>query len=167
MASSLAHKLGLLVVLAVLPFVLGDFFAYQLALYFLYAIAALGIGLTWGQAGFLPLGQAMFIGIAAYLSGHAMKLFGDSLMLVVLLPLAALVPGLIAYGIGLLLFRGRRESGPYFAMITLALTLLVYQIATNWNAVTGGFNGLKGIPGLPGMDDVTDAYPVAACPFLP
>lgn len=162
MASSLAHKLGLLVVLAVLPFVLGDFFAYQLALYFLYAIAALGIGLTWGQAGFLPLGQAMFIGIAAYLSGHAMKLFGDSLMLVVLLPLAALVPGLIAYGIGLLLFRGRRESGPYFAMITLALTLLVYQIATNWNAVTGGFNGLKGIPGLPGMDDVTDAYPVAA-----
>jgi branched-chain amino acid transport system permease protein len=145
-----------------LPFVLGDFLAYQLALYFLYAIAALGIGLTWGQAGFLPLGQAMFVGIAAYLSGHALKAFGESLLLVVLLPLAALIPGLIAYGIGLLLFRGRRESGPYFAMITLALTLLVYQIATNWNSVTGGFNGLKGIPGLPGLDDITDAYPVAA-----
>jgi branched-chain amino acid transport system permease protein len=161
-ASSLAHRAALLVVLAVLPFVLGEFLAYQLALYFLYAIAALGIGLTWGQAGFLPLGQAMFIGIAAYLSGHVMRAFGDSLALVVLLPLAALVPGLFAYGIGLLLFRGRRESGPYFAMITLALTLLVYQIATNWNAMTGGFNGLKDIPGLPGMDDVTDAYPVAA-----
>jgi branched-chain amino acid transport system permease protein len=161
-ASSLAHRAALVAVLVVLPFVLGDFLAYQLALYFLYAIAALGIGLAWGQAGFLPLGQAMFIGIAAYLSGHVMKTFGESVLLVVLLPLAALVPGLIAYGIGLLLFRGRRESGPYFAMITLALTLLVYQIATSWNAVTGGFNGLKGIPGLPGLDDITDAYPVAA-----
>jgi ABC-type branched-subunit amino acid transport system permease subunit/ABC-type uncharacterized transport system ATPase subunit len=161
-ASSLAHRAAFLVVLAVLPFVLGDFLAYQLALYFLYAIATLGIGLTWGQAGFLPLGQAMFVGIAAYFSGHIMRQFGDSLLLVVLLPLAALIPGLIAYGIGLLLFRGRRESGPYFAMITLALTLLVFQIATNWNSVTGGFNGLKDIPGLPGMDDITDAYPVAA-----
>src|SRR5690606_15377360 len=56
----------------------------------------------------------------------------------------------------------RRESGPYFAMITLALTLLVYQIATNWNSVTGGFNGLKNIPGLPGFTDLEDAYPVAA-----
>ncbi|MGE5147154.1 MAG: ABC transporter permease subunit [Candidatus Eiseniibacteriota bacterium] len=152
----------MLVVLVVLPFVLGDFLAYQLALYFLYAIAALGIGLTWGQAGFLPLGQAMFIGIAAYLSGHILKALDGSLALVVLLPLAALVPGLLAYALGLLLFRGRRESGPYFTMITLALTLLVYQIATNWNSVTGGFNGLKDIPGLPGMDDITDAYPVAA-----
>ena len=38
-------------------------------------------------------------------------------------------------------------------MITLALALLAFQIATSWNSVTGGFNGLKGIPGLPGLDD--------------
>ena len=34
--------------------------------------------LCWGQAGFLPLGQAMFFGLAAYLSGLAFIAFQDS-----------------------------------------------------------------------------------------
>ena len=41
----------------VLPLVLGQFWAYQLGLYGLYAVAAVGVGLCWGQAGFLPLGK--------------------------------------------------------------------------------------------------------------
>ena len=162
MGSWLAHSAAVAVVLVLLPFGLGDFAAYQLALYFLYAIAALGVGLCWGSAGFLPLGQAMFIGIGGYLSGLALIKFKGSLLLLVLLPLAALVPGLIAFGLGLILFRGRRETGPYFALITLALSLLAFQIANGWNSVTGGFNGLKGIPGLPGLDDFSDAYWISA-----
>ena len=162
MGSWLAHSAAVAVVLVLLPFGLGDFAAYQLALYFLYAIAALGVGLCWGSAGFLPLGQAMFIGIGGYLSGLALIQFKGSLLLLVLLPLAALVPGLLAFGLGLILFRGRRETGPYFALITLALSLLAFQIANGWNSVTGGFNGLKGIPGLPGLDDFSDAYPISA-----
>ena len=42
---------------------LGEFWAYQLGLLYLYAIAALGVGLCWGRAGFLPLGQGMFFGL--------------------------------------------------------------------------------------------------------
>jgi branched-chain amino acid transport system permease protein len=160
--SWLAHSAAVAVVLVLLPFGLGDFAAYQLALYFLYAIAALGVGLCWGSAGFLPLGQAMFIGIGGYLSGLALIQFKGSALLLVLLPLAALVPGLIAFGLGLILFRGRRETGPYFALITLALSLLAFQIANGWNSVTGGFNGLKGIPGLPGLDDFSHAYWISA-----
>jgi branched-chain amino acid transport system permease protein len=160
--SWLAHSAAVAVVLVLLPFGLGDFAAYQLALYFLYAIAALGVGLCWGGAGFLPLGQAMFIGIGGYLSGLALIQFKGSALLLVLLPLAALVPGLLAFGLGLILFRGRRETGPYFALITLALSLLAFQIANGWNSVTGGFNGLKGIPGLPGLDDFSDAYGISA-----
>ncbi len=162
MGSWLAHSAAVAVVLVLLPFGLGDFAAYQLALYFLYAIAALGVGLCWGSAGFLPLGQAMFIGIGGYLSGLALIQFKGSALLLVLLPLAALVPGLLAFGLGLILFRGRRETGPYFALITLALSLLAFQIANGWNSVTGGFNGLKGIPGLPGLDDFSDAYGISA-----
>ena len=45
-------------VLFLLPLGLGDYWSYQLALYYLYAIAALGLGLCWGRAGFLPLGMA-------------------------------------------------------------------------------------------------------------
>ncbi|MDE0059148.1 MAG: ATP-binding cassette domain-containing protein [Defluviicoccus sp.] len=162
MASFLAHSAALIAALAVLPQLVGEFWAYTLALYFLYAIAALGVGLCWGQAGLLPLGQAMFFGLAAYLSGLALIHFEDSWLLLVLLPGAALAPGLLAWGIGLLVFRGRTLTGPFFAMITLALTLLAFQIANSWNDVTGGFNGLKNIPSLPGLGDFVDLYYVSA-----
>ena len=73
---------------------------------------------------------------------------------------------MLAYLIGIVIFRRSGESGAYFSMITLALALLAFQIATSWNSVTGGFNGLKGIPGLPGLDDISDVYYVAASVLL-
>src|SRR6185295_1643388 len=125
--------------------------------------AALGLGVCWGRAGFLPLGQGLFFGLAAYLSGLALIAFDESPgWLLLLLPLAAIVPGVLAFGLGVLVFRRRGESGPYFSMITLALALLAYQLANNWESVTGGFNGLKSIPGLPGLDSYAAAYAVAA-----
>ncbi len=152
--------------LLLLPFAVGEFWAYQLGLLYLYAIAALGLGLCWGRAGFLPLGQGLFFGLAAYLSGLALIALEQSAWLLLLLPLAACASGLLAFLIGTLVFRRRGESGPYFSMITLALSLLAYQVANNWESVTGGFNGLKGIPGLPGLDSYTAAYYVAATALI-
>ena len=100
-----AASLVVLVTIA-LPLVLGQFWSYQLGLYALYASAAIGIGLCWGQAGFLPLGQAMFFGLSAYLSGLAFIAFRENPIVAVLaLPFAALVSGLLAYLIGLVAFR--------------------------------------------------------------
>jgi branched-chain amino acid transport system permease protein len=141
-----------------LPLATGEFWAYQIGLYLLYAAAAVGIGLCWGQAGFLPLGQALFFGTAAYLAGFALIACGTSAWVYLLLPLAAAAAGVLAYGIGLLVFRRRGESGAYFSMITLALSLLAFQLATSWNALTGGFEGLKDIPGLPLLDDISYNY---------
>jgi len=117
---------SLVVLIAVvLPFLLGQFWAYQLGLYALYAAAAVGVGVCWGQAGFLPLGQALFFGLAAYLSGLAFVAFQDTpIVAVLILPLAAIAAGLLAYLIGSLVFRRSGESGAYFSMITLALALL-------------------------------------------
>src|SRR4029078_11714547 len=93
----------------------------------------------------------------AYLSGLAFVAFADTpIIAVLILPFAAVAAGLLAYLIGILVFRRSGESSAYFSMITLALVLLAFQIATSWNSVTGGFNGLKGIPGLPGVDDNFD-----------
>ena len=50
----------------------------------------------------------------------------------------------------------------HFLHITLALSLLTFQIATNWVDVTGGFNGLGGIPGLPGLEGFESLYYVVA-----
>src|SRR5580693_5373477 len=164
----IALRAVIVVLIAVaLPFLLGEFWAYQLGLYGLYAVAAVGVGLCWGQAGFLPLGQGLFFGLSAYLSGLAFIAFQDHLLIaVVALPLAVLVAGVLAYLIGIVIFRRSGESGAYFSMITLALCLLVFQIATSWNSVTGGFNGLKGIPGIPGLDDFSDVYYVSAAILL-
>ena len=151
----------------VLPLGLGQFWAYQLGLYALYATAAVGLGLCWGQGGFLPLGQALFFGLAAYLSGLAfIALRGVPAIATVVMPFIAIVSGVLAYAIGFVVFRRPGESGAYFSMITLALSLLAFQIATSWNSVTGGFNGLKGIPGLPGLDDISDVYYVSVAALL-
>src|SRR3954469_1293283 len=120
----IARAAAALAALLLLPLVIGDFWSYQLALLFLYAIAALGVGVCWGRTGFLPLGQGLFFGVAAYASGLALIAFDGSPWLLVLIPLAAIAPALLAFVLGLLVFRGRRESGPYFSMITLALALL-------------------------------------------
>jgi branched-chain amino acid transport system permease protein len=154
-------------IIVLLPLAVGKFWAYQLGLYGLYAAAAVGLGLCWGQAGFLPLGQALFFGFAAYLSGFAFIRFWETPVIAVLiLPLAALASGALAYGIGTLIFRRRGESGAYFSMITLALSLLGFQIATSWNSMTGGFDGLKNIPGIPGLDDISDVYYLSAVALL-
>jgi branched-chain amino acid transport system permease protein len=160
-----AASVGILALL-LLPVVAGEFWAYQMGLLYLYAIAALGIGLCWGRAGFLPLGQGLFFGLSAYLSGLALIAFDQSWWLLLLLPLAPLASGALAFGIGTLVFRRQGESGPYFSMITLALALLAGQLANNWESVTGGFNGLKGIPGLPGLDSFTANYYVAAAALV-
>lgn len=162
MAWLTANALFIGALLIGLPYAVGDFWAYTLALYFLYAVACLGIGLSWGQAGLLSLGQGFFVGIGAYLSGLSLIAHADSVLLYPLLIASAVLPGLLAYGIGRLIFHGRAQNGAYFALITLALVLLAAQIATSWNAVTGGYNGLRNIPGIPGFDGFEDAYTLSA-----
>ncbi len=144
--------------LAAVPWLFDEFFAYQLGLYLLYGMVAQGIALTWGRAGFLSLGQALFFGLGAYLSGFILKASQQGLVWLALLPLAALLPALLAYVIGRLVFARRHESGPFFSLITLALVMLGFQFANQWSSVTGGFNGLSGIPELPGLDRYSTLY---------
>ena len=149
----------MLVVLSLVPVLAGDYVAYQIGLYLLYAMVAQGIALTWGRAGFLPLGQSLFFGLGAYLAGFALKAVPDSLpSLLPLMAAATLLPAVLAWLIGRLVFARRHESGPYFSLITLALVMLGFQVANQWSSVTGGFNGLGGIPELPGVDRYSELY---------
>src|SRR6185437_13399864 len=83
--------LGLLILV---PMFVGEFWAYQLGLYFLFALAAMGVGLTWGQAGILPLGQGMFVAIAAYLAAYVLLAFGTSPFAYLAIPTASLAVAL-------------------------------------------------------------------------
>lgn len=153
---------ALVVALIATPWIAGEFFAYELSLYLLYGIVAQGIALTWGRTGFLSLGQALFFGLGAYIAGHVLRGNFVPTQTVALLCLAAVIPAFIAYAIGRLVFARRHESGPYFALITLALVMFGYQLANQWSSVTGGFNGLGGIPTPFGLDRYGNYYYLVA-----
>ena len=155
MRACLAVFFGLVLV----PFFLSSFAAYELGLYLLYGMVGQGIALCWGRAGFLPLGQALFFGLGAYLAGAGLKsLGGDSWLLVPVLAGACLIPALLAGAVGVLVFHRQVGSGPYFSLITLALAMLGFQLANSMVEVTGGFNGMTGIPGLAGIDPFEHLY---------
>ncbi|WP_373050933.1 branched-chain amino acid ABC transporter ATP-binding protein/permease [Thalassovita aquimarina] len=158
MASVLLPVSLLLGGLLLVPQLFGDFFAYQIGLYLIYGIAAQGIGFLWGRTGILPLGQALFFGVAAYATAHALR---DVDGLAAQLGLAVLVLGgivAVAFAIAALIFRGRSDSGPYFSLITLALVMAGEQIANTATGLTGGFNGLSGYDSLGGLDPFGNFY---------
>lgn len=158
MAYFLVRNVLILAFLILIPPFLGEFWAYQLGLYFIYGLAALGVGLAWGQAGLLPLGQGMFVAIATYVAAHGLLALGSSPFAYLALPAACVLVAVLAFAFAALVFRGRFEQGPSFSLMTLALTLAAFQVANGWSSVTGGFNGLRNIPGLPGLDGFLDLY---------
>ena len=159
MVSILRTSGTLLIALLLVPVLLGDFAAFQLGLFLLYGMASLGVGLAWGRAGFLPLGQSLFFGAAAYLAGavllHVPGGFTAKLALLTLIPIAM---SLLAFGAAWIIFLRQSESGPYFSLITLALAMVAEQVAGTATELTGGFNGMGGIPSLGNLDPFGNYY---------
>jgi branched-chain amino acid transport system permease protein len=126
------------VLLAIVPFTgIYPFFVMQ-ALCF--ALLACAFNLLIGYGGLLSFGHAMFLGTAGYVSGHALKVWGLSPELGILAGTAAsaglaVITGLVAI----------RRQGIYFAMITLALSQLLYFIYLQ-APFTHGEDGIQGIP---------------------
>ena len=158
MASVLLPVSLLLAALLLIPEMFGDFMAYQIGLYLIYGIAAQGIGYLWGKTGILPLGQALFFGVAAYATALTLRNIDGVPAQLGLAVVAMLAIGLLAYGLATLIFKGRSESGPYFSLITLALVMIAEQAANTASGLTGGFNGLSGFNSLGGLDPYGNFY---------
>jgi branched-chain amino acid transport system permease protein len=151
------------VVLLIVPFTgVYPFFVMQ-ALCF--ALLACAFNLMIGYGGLLSFGHAMFLGTAGYVSAHALKVWGLSPELGILIGTAAaaglgVITGLIAI----------RRQGIYFAMITLALSQLLYFIYLQ-TPFTHGEDGIQGIPqgrmfGFLNLANPTVLYYVVLAGFL-
>jgi branched-chain amino acid transport system permease protein len=117
-----------------------------------FAIFAMAFNLLVGYTGLLSFGHAMFFGGAAYVSGHAMKVWGWSPELAVLTGMAsAAVMGLL---VGLIVIK---RQGIYFAMITLALAQMFFFFCVGVQ-FTGGEDGISAIPRRPvfGLINIAD-----------
>lgn len=162
MASVLLPVSALIAAVLLVPQVFGDFTAYQIALYLIYGMAAQGIGFLWGKTGILPLGQALFFGVAAYATAMTLRNVDGLVFQLGLAVVVIAVIGAFAFGLATLIFKGRSESGPYFSLITLALVMIAEQLANTSADVTGGFNGLSGFDSLGALDPYSTFYYLAA-----
>ncbi|MCG6560160.1 ATP-binding cassette domain-containing protein [Ruegeria sp. 1NDH52C] len=158
MASVLLPVSLLLAVLLLIPELFGDFTAYQIGLYLIYGIAAQGIGFLWGKTGVLPLGQALFFGVAAYITAITLRAEGGLVLDLALAAGVLVIMAVFAFALAALIFRGRNESGPYFSLITLALVMIAEQIAGTATNLTGGFNGMSGFQSLGNLDPFGGFY---------
>lgn len=130
-----------------------------------FALLACSFNLLIGYGGLLSFGHAMFLGTAGYVSAHALKVWGLTPELAILVGTAAaaglgVITGLIAI----------RRQGIYFAMITLALSQLLYFIYLQ-TSFTHGEDGIQGIPqgrlfGLLNLSNPTVLYYVILAGFL-
>jgi branched-chain amino acid transport system permease protein len=104
-----------------------------------FALFAASLGLLMGQGGMASFGHAAFFGAGAYAAAVAAKAG---------LPFAAA----LAAGIGFAALAGIgygwfcvRLDGVHRAMLTLAFAQITWAIAFQWDAVTGGSNGMFGM----------------------
>jgi branched-chain amino acid transport system permease protein len=129
--------IGLLLLALVAPFAVYPIFLMKCLCFALFACA---FNLLIGFTGLLSFGHAMFFGFAAYLCGHAAKVWGLS-------PEVAILFGTIsAAAIGFLVgWLAVRRQGIYFAMITLALSQMIYFICVQ-APFTYAEDGIQSIP---------------------
>ena len=130
-----------------------------------FALFACAFNLLIGYSGLLSFGHAMFLGTAGYVTAHALKVWGVSPEIGIILGVAAscalsVVTGLIAI----------RRQGIYFAMITLALSQLLFFIYLQ-TPFTHGEDGIQGIPqghlfGIFNLENSTVLYYVILAGFL-
>jgi branched-chain amino acid transport system permease protein len=106
-------------------------------------IACLSYNILLGQGGMLSFGHAVYTGLGAFLTMHALNRIDEGLPLPVsLLPL---VGGLAGIGFAVLFgYVSTRKSGTTFAMITLGLGELVFALSLMIPEFFGGEGGVSG-----------------------
>jgi len=104
------------------------------------------LAISWdilAQTGMISLGQALFFGTGAYLSGIMNHYWGWPPY--VTIPLATIVGGLLCT---LFLIPVLRLRGIFFSMVTLVLPLMLVRIIEA-TRIFGGTEGLSGLAALP------------------
>src|SRR5690606_16572411 len=130
-----------------------------------FALFACAFNLLIGYGGLLSFGHAMFLGTAGYVSAHAAKVWGLNPEFAILLATACSC--VLAWVSG---FLAIKRQGIYFAMITLALSQMVFFFYLQ-APFTGGEDGIQAVPrgmlfGIFDLHSVTNMYILVLVIFL-
>ena len=127
---------------AVLPFAGGPYALRLGMLLAMYVTLASSWNLVGGMAGYPSFATAAFFGVGAYAGALAQ---GAGWPLPVAWAAGGAAAGGVALGVGWVVLPLR---GHYFAIASLAVVIVLRQVATNWTGLTGGGMGLN-LPVLP------------------
>jgi branched-chain amino acid transport system permease protein len=158
-----AIRLSILLLLALTaPFVFYPTFLMKALCFGLFAAA---FNLLIGFGGLLSFGHAAFMGSASYITAYSVKVWGFPPLLGILTGTAA--AAIMGWVFALLAIR---RKGIYFAMVTLALSQMVYFIAVEAK-FTGGEDGIQAVPrgtlfGLIGLSQPLAMYYFVLAIFL-
>src|SRR6185436_18893530 len=124
-------------------FIAGGYFVTILSFALIYAVFLIGLNIFMGFAGQVSFGHNAFAALSGYTSAVLTATYYWE-------PIAAFSVGL---GLALLValvvgWPTLRLKGHYLAMATLAIGLIVYEVAIQWQSVTQGYMGISGIPPL-------------------
>ncbi|HUL91512.1 MAG TPA: ABC transporter permease [Burkholderiales bacterium] len=128
------------IALATLPLLTGGYALVLCIDIFVFALFAASLHFILGAGGMVSFGHAAYLGLGAYGAGLLLAKAGWPMG-------AALAAAPLAAGAGAALFGWFcvRLSGVYLAMLTLAFAQIVWSVAYQWDALTGGSNGLVGV----------------------
>ena len=135
-----AAAIVLLAVLALVPLAFPGYAVILLTDMLIFALFAASLHFLMGPGGLYSFGHAAYFGLGAYAAG--VLLLRAQLPMESALALAPLAAGTAALVFGWFCVR---LAGVYSAMLTLAFAQIAWSAAFQWNALTGGSNGLVGL----------------------
>ncbi len=108
------------------------FFASYTILQFI--VLATAWNILGGYCGYVNFGSAAFFAMGAYSSVFMHKFFEEALPVPLLIVIGGIVSGIVGLGMGYLTLRLR---GSFFAIATLALSVVLATLVVNWDYVGG------------------------------
>lgn len=123
--------------------VFGGYIATIIAFALIYAVFVSGLNIFMGLTAQVSFGQSAFAAIGGYASAVLTTTYEWT-------PLPGMLAGVVlALAAALLIgIPTLRLKGHYLSMATLAIGLITYEIAVEWESVTQGYLGISGIPPL-------------------
>jgi branched-chain amino acid transport system permease protein len=129
------YYLALLVAVIILPRFMPAYLG-DIALVFIYGLCGLSLMVLAGYTGLVSLGHAAFLGIGAYTHVYFAQDLG--LPWIVSVALAAVLSAAVGVIVGV---PALRMTGVYLTIATLAFALIIQEVFSQWDRVTGGLKG--------------------------
>ena len=146
---NLAYLGALCLLLMVLPDQINVYYRSFIMFTMMYVVLALSWNIISGFTGYISFGHVLFYGVGSYASAILVADYGWNWIPTLLVSAAVAVIVAIALGYPVL-----RLKGPYFAIATLGAAESFRILATVWDSVTHGGEGIS----LPNVENSMSTY---------